>query len=385
MASDKKGLLARTANWWFGPEQRHGSEGSYGGTSPLVGVTPPVRPAGNQGVSADAALGLSAVYRSVFILSTSVSQMGLGVWRGGKELSAPSLINKPNVNDSRATFMEETTVSLALTGNAYWRLFRADAGSPVQNIEVLNPHNLAIGEDDKGNTIYHYGDEQLKAWQVKHLRLLRVPGSPYGLGPIQAAQAELRGNLEVRDYASNWFNSGGVPSGVLKTDQPLTSDQADAYRQRWYEVQAQGRGVAVLGNGVSYTPIYLSPEDAQFLQNQNFNITQVARMFGIPATYLHAEVGGNSMTYTNMEQVDIAYVRYTLTAYLNEIEEALTELLPRGQMCRFKVEALLRADIKTRYEAYKLALDTGFMTLEEVRASEGLPPLEVQTNGTPQL
>jgi HK97 family phage portal protein len=98
-------------------------------------------------------------------------------------------------------------------------------------------------------------------------------------------------------------------------------------------------------------------------------------LFGIPATYMLAGVEGNSMTYTNLEMVDTAFVKYTLMKYLREIEEAFTSLTVRGQVVRFKVDVLQRADIRTRYESYSTAISSGWLTQNEVREIEGLQPL----------
>ena len=84
---------------------------------------------------------------------------------------------------------------------------------------------------------------------------------------------------------------------------------------------------------------------------------------------------GNSMTYSNVEQEWLAFVRFTLMQYLRKIEEALTEISPLGQTIRFDLEVLLRSDTKSRYDAHRVALDAGFLTVDEVRAIEGRAPL----------
>lgn len=348
----------------------------FGGTlAPTYGYDPTL--------SANGALTISAVYRAVSIVAGHVKQLPLDVYRGNKTIDVPALVAKPDVTSTQSAFKEQTAVSLALSGNAYWRLYRDSPTGAVQSIQVLNPHNVLIEQDlNTGRLTYRYhddlGDYTFAEWQIKHLALMRVPGSLYGLGPIQAAQAELCGAVDLRNYATNWFRKGQVPTGVLKTDQVLTPDLATAYRARWEETNGGERGIAVLGNGMSYTPVYLSPDQAQFLESQQFTITQIARMFGIPAGKLLAEVNGNSMTYTNLESATTDFIRDTLTAYLSEIEDALSDLIPRGQVVRFKVDALLRADKETRYTTYKIALDAGFMTIDEVRAEEGLPPMQKQ-------
>lgn len=370
---EKKGWIKRTAIALGFAEEAVSEQRSdtvvYG---PVA--APSGRSASSSTVTSDEAMSLVGVYRAVSILSTAIKQLPMSVWRGGVEIDTPSIIKSPSLTDNRTVVVEETVMSLALSGNAYWRLQRRGPNDPIAGIEVLNPHRVRIDTDERGEvTGYAYGDKTFKPWQVKHLSLLRVPGSPYGLGPIQAAQASLVGARDVRDYASNWFTQGSVPSGILKTEQMITPDMADLYKERFEATQAGGRGVAVLGQGTTYQPIYLSPADAQFIETQGFTKTEIATLFGIPAIYMLAD-GGNSMTYTNSIQVDIAFVRYTLTQYLTEIEQAFSDLLPRGQEARFVVEGLLRADTKTRYEGYSLALNA-WMTPNEIRAIEGLPPL----------
>ncbi|WP_162242374.1 phage portal protein [Nocardioides sp. Leaf307] len=329
-------------------------------------------------VSTDRALGLAGVFRAVSILGTSVSQLEIGAWRKGQEVPTKStdLVVRPDGDTSRAAFLEKTTVSLATDGNAFWFLRgKTSPDGKPRGLEVLDPQHVILERNQNGKLVYRYHNRVLQEWQVKHLWLMRLPGYDRGVGPIQVAQNELRGALDLRNYSDNWFRTGGVPSGVLSTDNVLTAEQAEQYRDEWDRRQ-YNRGTAVLGKGLSYQPVYLAPKDAMFIESMQFSVTQIARMFGIPATYLMTGVEGNSMTYTNTEQVDTVYVKYTLMKYLTEIESALTDLLPEGQTARFKVEMLLRADTKTRYDAYKVALESQWLTPNEVRAKEGYLPIE---------
>jgi HK97 family phage portal protein len=234
---------------------------------------------------------------------------------------------------------------------------------------------MMIQTDDYGNAqFYTYrGTTRYELNQIQHLAGLRVPGNVYGLGPIQAAQAELLNARDTRDYASLWFTDSGIPNGVLKSDQMLSPDQAVAAKDAWNATAGAKNGVAVLGNGLNYQPMYLNPRDAMFIEAQAFNVQQIARLFGIPANMLMASVDGNSMTYTNMEQEQMAFVRYTLSQYIVEIESALSHLLTRGTMVKINVDSLLRSDTLTRYQAHKLAIESGWMTIDEVRAIEDLP------------
>jgi HK97 family phage portal protein len=338
------------------------------------GIIPPPRSA-TSGVTTNDALSLASVYRSVSIIATAMKQLGIHVYRDDAEVTpTPLVIRQPDIKMTREVWMEQTINSMALSGNAYWLIGRNGRGETV-NLEVLNPFDMMIQTDDYGNALYYMyrGTVKYELNQVQHLAMMRVPGNVYGLGPIQAAQKELLNARDTRDYASVWFTDSGIPNGVLKSDQMLSPDQAAAAKDAWNLTAGAKSGVAVLGNGLNYQPMYLNPRDSMFIESQAWNVQQVARLFGIPANMLMASVDGNSMTYTNMEQEQMAFVRYTLSQYIVEIESALTHVTTRGTMVKINVDSLLRSDTLTRYQAHAIAIASGWMTVDEVRAIEDLP------------
>lgn len=364
---------------WLGLTREDTSSGS----GPLPGVVPPARIGGAGRVSPTQAMSIIAVYRAVQVLCTSSSQLTLDAVRRGIRLdSAPLLLTKPETGRRTASATFEYLVSsLALRGNAYLRLYRLNPGeatSTVTHVEVLDPAGVIIRDDTvTGRRTYAVVDDlgrhyELQDADVLHMSMMRITGNPYGLGPIQAAQVELGGIIDTRDYAGEWFNVSGIPSGHLTTDQPLNKPQADEYREMWDSTPA-GR-TRVLGAGLRYDRTSISPKDAQFLETRQYDTTAIARLFGIPSSLMLAAVEGTSQTYANVEQEWIAFARFTLMAYLREIEEAFSTLLPRGQVARFNTDALLRTDTKTRYEAWEIALRAGIVTPEYVARQEGIPP-----------
>ena len=356
-------------------EKRAAIDGGWVGDST---ASPPIpsRAEAISSVGTGEALSLANVFRAVQIIATSTTQLSLDAYRGDEKLEpTPLFIRQPNVDTPYEVFLEETTNSLSLTGNAYWRIYR-DAQGRIQNLEVLNPLDVQPVTTAAGRvTGYQYRNPEkpLPANEVKHLQFLRVPGNAKGLGPIQAAQKELRGAIDLRDFANNWFHDSGVPSGILKTEQSLTAETAEQARQQWDSVTA-GR-TRVLGNGLGYQSIYLSPRDAQFLDNQNFTVRQVSRLFGIPAGLMLTNVEGSSQTYSNISQQWVEFSKFTLSRYTREIEVAFSDLLPRGTKARFNFEAFLRPDVVTRYQMHQQAITSGWMTPNEVRAIENLPPI----------
>ncbi len=265
------------------------------------GIVPPPRSA-TSGVTTNDALSLASVYRSVSIIATAMKQLGIHVYRDDAEVTpTPLVIRQPDIKVTREVWMEQTINSMALSGNAYWLIGRNGRGETV-NLEVLNPFDVMIQTDDYGNALYYTyrGTIRYELNDLQHLSMMRVPGNVYGLGPIQAAQKELLNARDTRDYASVWFTDSGIPNGVLKSDQMLSPDQASAAKDAWNLTAGAKNGVAVLGNGLNYQPMYLNPRDSMFIESQAWNVQQVARLFGVPANMLLASVDGNSMTYTNM-------------------------------------------------------------------------------------
>lgn len=362
---------------WFGVRS---ADPTLGGTE---GIIPPARSLSLAVVTADRALTLSTVFRAVQVLGTAVSQLSVKVQRSGTVIESPTLIKSPSLKYSRRAFIEMTISSLATAGNAFWLMNRpGGATGSVVDIDVLNAHEVRIDSDvERGIITYWFRGTQYQSWEVKHLQYLRIPGKIRGLGPIQAAQTELRGTIDARDYASNWFTDGDEPTGILTSDQDLTAEKAKKYRDaftRSGEYAPEGgktRDIRVLGAGLKYDPMVLKPADVQFLESQQFSTTQIARLFGMSSSMMLAAVEGGSQTYQNVEQEWIGFNRFTLMKYIGEMEDAFSDLLPYGQRVKFNVDALLRTDTKTRYEAHNLALTGKWKTRDEVRADEDLPAL----------
>jgi HK97 family phage portal protein len=346
--------------------------------SPLPGVLPPSRSLVSRTLTPAQTLGLPAVWRAVSILTTAVSQLELEVIRQGVKVSpTPSLLVTPDSDDSLAEWLEDTVVSLALHGNAYWLLSR-DTENRVFNITVLNPLQMSIRYSKAGvkTFVQLVGGKEI-TWRksdIQHIRLMKVPGYEYGFGPIQTCMSAFVGANDLMKHKDNFFTESGVPTGILSTTENLDPEDAEQASEDW-EVKRSTHRTAVLSNGLKYQPVLLSPKDAQFLESQQFSRTEIAEIFGIPAGLMLAEVNGNSMTYTNQEQATLEMIRFTLMMYLTKIESALTQITVNGQTIKFNLDGLLRPDSKTRADVQATYLINKVLTVDEVRAQEGLAPL----------
>jgi len=366
-----------------GMQERSEGDNSPLPSDPSTALEQIRRDTSTRSVTTGDALGLSAVYRAISIYAIAGKQLGIDVYRTGKQVDAPSFIKRPDINETRSSFIEQTITALALNGNAYWLITR-DSQGRVTNLENMNPLDVSIEVSQSGRVIkFTYLGNDYKPNDIQHLKLLRVPGNVKGLGPIQASQAELRGTLDTRDYSSNWFETSGIPNGYLKTEGPAAPEDLARNKEAWIKA-TQGHGVPAMSNGLTYVPISLSPKDAQFIESQAFNITGIARMFGIPLRMMLATVEGNSMTYANMSDERKQFIEFSLMQYLIEIEDALSSLLPGSQTAKFNIEALLRADTEARYASYAAAINAGFLEVNEVRAIEGYEPLAKPEPATPK-
>ena len=347
------------------------------------GILPPSRSESPM-VTITEAPSIPSIHRALSIITTSVMQLSLDVERQGEKLPTedqPALIRRPNVEMTRSEFLEQVTMSLAATGNAY--LLKERVGRETNQLVTLNPHMVTVYRDRYDRLRYGHDGKTYTPDELEHIKLLSMPGSLYGVGPIQAAQGTMRTARDMRDYASNWFETG-TPSGVLSSEDKLTAEEARTYRRFWNNLDENGDAlsdienpsrVKVLGRGLKYNPITLSPKDALWVDAQNFTTLEIARIFGVPSSLMLTAIDGNSMTYSNVEQEWLGFVRFGLMSYLRRIEEAFTSITPRGQTVRFNVEALLRSDTKSRYDAHSTALTAGFLTVNEVRKIENLPPV----------
>jgi len=343
-------------------------------------ATTPVWPTrSDYSVGENQALTLTAVYRSIQIIATPISKMPLNTFRYATGIEVPIenpvLVNKPNYIDTRRNFLFETVVSLALDGNAFWLKSYGSNGA-VNNLTLIPSNAVTIRSEPDGKVYYDYQvtDQNVvktTTTDIQHLKLFPRAGYLRSLGPIDACNKDISAALDLRNYAANWFGQAGIPTGILKSDKPISSEDANEITERWHAKQSE-RKVAVLGQGFEWQTVQLNPRDAMFTDVQIQQVQAIARLFGVPARLLLTGVDGSSDTYTNLQDENQVFYRHTIMAYTDAISDALSECLPRGTRAEFNFEGLFKADMANRFNMYETAIRAGFMTTDEVRRKEGL-------------
>jgi HK97 family phage portal protein len=335
-------------------------------------------------VSTDRALHDAAVYACVDLIASSVGSLPVDVVQSvGNErrpvTPTPSLIANPSALVPLDVWLYQCAWSMATDGNAWGLITQTDSRGVPTMIELLNAdavqnRRLVDGVptvDVNGETVqrYPYG----KLW---HAPGKMVPaGSWFAVGPIHYGATEIDSSLAIQSYAGRFYSDGAHPSAIVYTDQTIDPEDAAKVKAAFMKSVHGSREPAVFGNGWKYETIQSSPESAQLVEAQRMVAVQIARRWLVPPAMIYAAMSGESITYQNVSQSDLHYLKHSLDRYLVRIEKALGALLPRPQSVKFNRDALLRADTTTRYQSHEIALRNGWRTINEVRALEDEPPL----------
>jgi HK97 family phage portal protein len=293
----------------------------------------------------------------------------------------PSLLEQPNPPDVRMTTFSSMALDLIWEGNAIALIASRDRAGwptsmlpiPAQYVGVRRVTPWDGLELPVGTIVYDIGGTVYPSDEVVHVKGPTFPGALRGLGVLEN---HLHKSLALSDEQARQARSvgtAGVPTGLLKSSDPeFDEDDARALKSAWMEAQRR-RTVAVLSETTSFEAVAWNPSETQLLDARKFSLTELALIFGVPLSFLGAETA--SKTYSNAEQESLNLLKFSLGGHLTRFEQTLSAHLPRGTFARADLDELLRNDTLTRFQAYGIALDKGFLTADEVREEERRPPL----------
>lgn len=327
-------------------------------------------------INQETAMTVTAAWRCVNLVSDSIGSLPLHRYRDGQQIDAGRLLTQPEPGRTRIDTISSITAAALIHGNAYGIVSERDSlGFPVAIVHV-SPYAVAVEQNTAGQILYRVGGRRFLPEDVLHVRGYTPAGSLTGLGVLAAQRRTLGQSIAAEDYSGELWTTGATPDAVLKSEVELTPEQAAEYKSAWIAANGgRSRGPAILPPSLEYKPIGWSNVDLEMLESRKWNAVQVCQMFGVQPV-LAGVPSGESKTYQNVQQDTALFVKFTLRGWLSRIEASFSQMLPRGNEARFNLDALLRADTLERYQAHQIGLDAGFLTQDEVREIENLPPLE---------
>lgn len=327
------------------------------------------------------ALQLSAVWACVSLITDLIASMPVDVYteRNGVRRPVdkkPNIIASPSLRGlTRREWVSQAMHSLLINGNAFG-VITSEINGRIEAVEWVSPVNFSVYEPSElAPPIYYLDGQIIPSNKVVHLRANLVPGSVVGLSPIEYQAQTIGIGLAAQKFGAQWFGQGAHPSALLTTDHPLKPEQADAMKKRWIAALRGNREPAVMGAGIKYTAVQVTPNESQFLETTMANLGEIARIFKVPVELIGGAAEGSAVTYANREERGLDLLAFNIQPWLTKLEDALDALLPPGQFVKFNVDAMLRVDLITRFQAHAIALQNHFETLDEVRDLEDRAPL----------
>jgi HK97 family phage portal protein len=352
---------------------------------------------------------MTAVYCCVRILSEAVASLPLQFYRytddGGKEKAVEHplyflLHDEPNPEMTSFIFRETLMTHLLLWGNAYSQIIRNGKGEVVA-LYPLMPDRMKVDRDEHGRLYYEYtvydsddvdgrkGTNKVgRAVRLQPHDVLHIPGLGFdglvGYSPIAMAKNAIGLAIATEEYGSKFFANGAAPSGVL--EHPGTIKDPSKVRESWQATfggSGNANKIAVLEEGMKYTPISISPEQAQFLETRKFQIDEIARIFRVPP---HMIGDLEKSSFNNIEQQSLEFVKYTLDPWVSRWEQAMVRALltpdeKKKYFFKFNVDGLLRGDYQSRMNGYATARQNGWMSANDIRELENLDRIPAEQGG----
>lgn len=304
------------------------------------------------------------------------------------------LHDEPNPEMSSFVFRETLMTHLLLWGNAYAQILRNGKGE-ILGLYPLMPNKMQVDRETDGKLWYTYTKTTeetatLKGTIVKlaPYDVLHIPGLGFdglvGYSPIAMAKNAIGMGIACEEYGARFFANGAAPSGVL--EHPGTIKDPQKVRDSWnatFQGSRNAHKIAVLEEGMKYTQIGISPEQAQFLETRKFQINEIARIFRVPP---HMVGDLEKSSFSNIEQQSLEFVKYTLDPWVVRWEQSLSRALlseeeKKKYFVKFNLEGLLRGDYQSRMNGYAIARQNGWMSANDIRELENQDRIPAELGG----
>ena len=354
-------------------------------------------------VTERSAMQMTAVYSCVRILAEAIAGLPLQLYRytdtGDKEKAIEHplyllLHDEPNPEMTSFIFRETLMTHLLLWGNAYAQIIR-NGKNEVLSLYPLMPNRMTVDRDEHGRLYYSYqmqtddgADMKQGTVVLSPQDVLHIPGLGFdglvGYSPIAMAKNAIGLAIATEEYGSKFFANGATPGAVL--EHPGLIKDPEKVRESWntaFRGSGNANKVAVLEEGMKYTPISIAPEQAQFLETRKFQIDEIARIFRVPP---HMIGDLEKSSFNNIEQQSLEFVKYTLDPWVCRWEQAMNRSLlnekeKSGYFIKFNVDGLLRGDYQSRMNGYAVGRQNGWLSANDIRELENMDQIPDEDGG----
>lgn len=341
-------------------------------------------------VTPNVSLQMTAVFAAVKLLSESIAMLPLSLHKKTGDKTEQALDHmlykllkyRPNNEVNIFSFKQSFVASMLLQGSAYIHKGMNIYGDTVE-LNVLLPQYV-YKERINGKIYYNYtdknGSRKLTFEEVINIPYFTINGID-GLSPIGVCRKSVALGLKAENHAELYYDNGGKPNGFIKAPQKLTDEAYERLKKSFNENYGGNNSfkTGILEGGADYIGIPLNMKDAQFIESRKFQVSEIARIFGVPP---HKIGDLEKATFSNIEEQNIEFATTSIIPFATKIEEALnfhlltTKERESGYFFKFNANALLRGNIQARYEAYTKGRNWGWLSVNEIRELEDLNPIE---------
>ncbi len=350
-------------------------------------------------VNARTAIQVSAVYACVRVIAETVASLPFSVFEQDKEGSHKALDHplhrllhdEPNPEMTSFVWREAMLTHLLLWGNSFSQILRAGRGSIV-GLYPLLPDRMEVDRDDKGILTYTYSTTSGQTVKLRPEDVLHIPGLGFdgimGYSPIAVERNAVGLSIASEEYGSKFFSNGARPSGILT--HPNTVKNPKALRESWdaaYGGSGNANRVAVIEEGMTFTPISIPNNEAQFLETRKFQVEEICRIYRVPP---HMIGDLEHATFSNIEHQSIDFAVHCIRPWLVRIEQSINRALfsekEKGRYyCQFNLDGLMRGSYKERMEGYAIGRQNGFLSANDIRRLENQNPIPASEGGDAYL
>lgn len=344
--------------------------------------------AGMPNVTGLSAMQSATVYSCVRLISESIASLPRHVYRqdetGTRQRDTTHPVQRliyarPNSDMTSFTLFDYLVSSLLLHGRAFAKIEHDPmTARPVAIWPLAAADVYVYRRQSDGLIVYIYKGEILRPDEVIHL-IAHTRDGITGLGPVQLAAASVGLDIAMRQYGEKFFVNGGHLRGVLERSGNMSTDAMQEFKREWtagFEGVHNAHKTPLLPVGVKYTPISISPEASQFLESRRFSREEICGLFRVPITMLDS----TKSSYATLEQANLQFLQSCLVPWLTRIEQEFSKLFLESEQgtysVKFNVSGLLRSDTAARQSYYASGRQWGYLSVNDIRALEDLPPID---------